>query len=510
MTLGAVSILVAGVELVEPGPYLLANTLQVTDQVEERSTCSFTVIDDAGTWNPRKGEPVAISYQIAGEGTLGSGTLGSGTLGTSVGADEAEPLFGGFIDAVTKGLAIPGTTTWHHQVSCVDNHYCADKRVVARSYVNESCGAIVTDIIDRYLADEGVTAGTVDDGPTVVEAVFNYVYADEALDALVERSGFTWRIDTEKALHFHARTADPAPFDIDDTTVLRPAGGLGLTIDDVNPEYRNRQYVRGGTDLTDPQVETRPGDGETRAFTMSYPLAEAPTVEVDGVPGTVGIRGVDTGKEWYWSKGDAVVSQDSSGTVLEAADLLEVTYVGEFAIIVLVEDAVGISGRQTVEDGGTGYVEAVFDVSAESTRLGAVEIAKAKLARYGVDGNTVRFDTREAGLHAGMVITADIDDFGIDGEEFLVASVTTVDEGPFLLRRTVTAVQGPVLQSWVRLLASPSTSPIDLINVGSGTILALLVTTAEAATWSETTDQTVYACSVPDAALYPAEALLPC
>lgn len=465
---------------------MLAGSFAMTDRVEERSTCRFAVYDAAGTWNPLRGEPVTITDRTVEPETV---------------------IFTGYVDTVSRHETRPMSGEWTFDVACVDNHYLADKRIVARSYIAETCGAIVEDIIDRYLADEGITEGTIEAGPTVVEAIFNYVYADEALDALAERAGFTWRIDVDKALHFHARATVPAPFDLTETVALRR--GAGIEFGAGNPEYRNRQYIRGAKELTDEQVETRIGDGETRTFTMAYPLAQEPTITLNAGSQTVGIRGVDTGKNWYWSKGDAVISQDTGDTVLESSDTLEVTYVGEFDIVVLAENPTGITDRATIEDNGTGYVEAVADISA-SSRDAAFDVAAAKLDRYGSDGATLAFETTEAGLQAGQLIVVDIAGHPLDGESFLISSVATRDYGPRHLLRAVQAVQGPVLLSWTRLLANPSTAAIDLLNVGGGTVLILLVSTFETATWTETVGQTAHACPLPASNLYPDEELYPC
>ena len=138
---------------------------------------------------------------------------------------------------------------------------------------------------------------TVDVGPTIT-IIFNYITGYQAIDLLAERAQYWWLIDKDKILRFHARTDTAAPFAITESNVLAKTD----TITNDHPNYRNTQYVRGGFDLTASQVEIFAGDGERITFSVGFPIAEVPTVETNIAAGgynakTVGIRGIDTGKD---------------------------------------------------------------------------------------------------------------------------------------------------------------------------------------------------------------------
>lgn len=252
---------------------LLADSFNLEDGVGERSVCEFTVIDRGGLLNLRRGAPVLVWDE------------------------EGFRVFGGVVEIPQRSRAAYGHYLW--KVICADWHYLADKRVVRASYVNMTAGAIVRDLVNQVLSSEGVIVDfdesdtsfvqgdfpaeygesivqTVYDGPVVAEAVFNYVSFSKAMDGLAELAGFWWMIDQFRRLWFMPHTANR----VNITLTAADAETGSIAVEDTNSQYRNRQYIRGGKDITDTQVVERLGDGVTTAFVMDYPLATVPTVEV--------------------------------------------------------------------------------------------------------------------------------------------------------------------------------------------------------------------------------------
>ena len=265
----------------------IPQSLSITDAIGERTTCQFQIIDVYGAKEFRRGQP----FEVRDDGGL---------------------VTAGVIDSASFVRQADGKRL--HTVFCVDWHYLADKRIVAKVYTDTPAGDIVRDLIDNFLAAEGVTYTTesIQDGPTIVEAVFNYVPVSRALESLAEKAGSWWMIDETKTLHFVERATYAAPWAATASDMIRGS----IRLEHSSPLYRNRQYIRGGRDLTDPQTETKVGDGESRSFIVAYPIAKVPSVEVSlnggpWVEQTVGIRGLEEGKDWYWNKGDNTVSQDS-------------------------------------------------------------------------------------------------------------------------------------------------------------------------------------------------------
>ena len=288
--------------------------------------------------------------------------------------DGEELIFSGVIETAIK---IKNTFDMVHDVSCIDWHYLADKRIMAKAYENEQAGDIIKDIISTYLVDEGVTQGTIQDGALVTEAVFNYVPITDAINAITEKAGFLWYIDYDKKLYFMERGTEQAPFPVTNKDMQK--GSIEFV--NGNPQYRNKQYIKGGKDITDPQTQNFKGDGVNQTFVTGYPIAKVPTVTLNSVSQTVGIRGLDENKDWYWSKGDNTVTQESSDTPITSVDTLSITYQGEFDIVVITMLAEEIDRNKNIEGVGTGIVEDVFDDKSITTRLAAFELANSKIKK---------------------------------------------------------------------------------------------------------------------------------
>lgn len=345
-------------------------------------------------------------------------------------------------------------------------------------------------------------------GPTIREAVVNYAPVTEALDGLAEKAGFIWWIDAAKALHFVERATYAAPWQAAAADMRQGS----VTVEHANPKYRNRQYIKGGRDVTDPQTESRKGDGDTRSFALGFPIAKVPTVQVNAVAQTVGIKGIDTGKQWYWSKGDPVLTQDPTGVPLATTDTLSISYQGEYDIIVLSEDNAQIVGRQQVEGGGTGYVEDVADEPQTSNRDAAFQSANAKLKQYAQIGRRLRFRTRRTGLAPGQLLAVNLPEHALNGTEMLIESVSISDEAD-VLWYDVLAVEGPEQGSWSRMFKAMATRGqafVERVNIGQDQTLIILQTFNEAWPWGETVTVTVFACPIPSVNLYPSATLYPC
>lgn len=432
-----------------------AGTLTIDDGIDERAVCRFTVVDPDGTVGLHKGQRVKVTSGeggVSGDVTVNAPDVTMDNAGATVngegGTGTAATIYDGYLER-SETQALPGPMRLH-SIEAVDHHYLADKRIAAITYTSKTVKEIVTDLHNRYLKDEGVILGNVDDGPIVDLIVFPYVPVSEALTELADLAGYWWYLTTFKSLDFRQResfvapwtlTADPldVPYD-SSTTIIRVA-----------PDYRNVQYVRNVKDLTDPQTERFKGDGEVQTFNVGFDLAQVPTVTVNGSPKTVGIRGVETGKAWYWNKGDTAVTQDDDGTPLGAADILQVVYVGQFDAVIISDDQDAITDRQTVE-GGTGKVEHVVDDRRIDGRHNAFVLAAAKLKKYGQIGRTFQFTTRRSGLRPGMLLPVLFDPYQLD-TEMLVVSVETFDFAGVEFRWTVTAVEGPHDESWSRFFA---------------------------------------------------------
>lgn len=396
------------------------DSLSITDELNSRNTCTFSLLDTIGAYRPAIGAAVAI-------------------------ADGATKYFTGTIDRIVE-LQLMGTSTLAYSVECVDYNQVCDRHLVAAVYENQTLKQIVEDIVTDCLTGESITTTNVETGPTITKAVFNYKYVNEVFNELAELTGYSWYIDYDKDLHFFARETNVAPFSLtDDSRNYRD-----VQVTKTREQYRNKQYVRAGQDITDQQTAEKPTpkpDGVTKTFVLKYPVAQVPTVEVNSVAQTVGIRDVDSGKQWYWSKGDNTITQDNSEAVLTDTDVLEVTYYGLFPILIQTQLDQEIATRVTAE-GGSGIYEAIDEDGNIDKQDLAIDKAAGLLRKYGSIPQIVEFETDADGLAAGQLLTINITAHNLNGQ-YLIDSVAAQDKSGIFLRYRVRALSGESLGGWV-------------------------------------------------------------
>ena len=349
----------------------------------------------------------------------------------------------------------------------------------------------------------------IDVGPSVVLAQFNFVPVSQALDALAELAGFTWWIDPFRILHLVALDSDTAPWALTWSDV---DGGPPKVIRG-NALYRNRQIVRGGVDITDAQVEEFVADGETRTWNVSFPLAKVPTIKLDTVTKTVGIRGLDTGKDFYWNAGANEISWDLGVAAPTNGQIVEVTYQGWVGIVSIGEDTAEVARVLGIEGVGTGKVEEVEDNPSVRTREEAFEIVSTKLDKFAKAGTVLRYMTRRSGLTPGMNQTVTLTEHELNGAVMLITRVRVRIERGDQFRYDVEAIAGPNLGSpakYFQFLATRGQSFIIRENLAEDEILIILQQFSESWDWTEGVVENVFSCPIPATTLFPETTLLPC
>jgi hypothetical protein len=453
---------------------VVAGTLDINNTIGQRSTCTFDAWDSTGTITWNQGTEVLV-YDASGH-----------------------VKFGGFVE--NDKIVKPGFhALLYHQVSCKDYHYLADKRLAARSYLNQTAGSIVYDLLNNYLAAEGVVADQIAAGPILPEVVFNYEQVSKCLDAIATQAGYWWQIDEYKNLFFQPYGGINAPFSLDGTTISQDDQ---LSLTHGNPKYVNRQFVTGSYDKTDWITEMHHGDGVSRSFTMSYQFAsDKATIQVNGVGQTVGIKGVNTGYQFYYAEGDQTVAQDPSQTILTSSDTLTVTYKGRYPVVALAANDTLITTQQSLEGGGTGYVESKYHNAKIKTLAGAFSVASALLAHYGSHMRTLVWQSKESlisGIKQGQLITVNLPMFNLN-TQMLVQTVEIMDSvDGYNIWYQVTCVGSPYDVTWQTLFQNLANQqePQDSINVGDDSALAILTQWSALWNWAATFTATSYTCLI--------------
>ncbi len=429
---------------------MVSGSLQGKSKVGRRGELSCSVYDALGANHYQQYQQMALFDQL-------SNLVYSGYITSPV---ETKPGF-------SPMLLTSFTAT--------DQHYLADKRIVANLYRNKTTGFIVQDIVTNILAAEGVTVGEIDAGLTIPIANFGYCTVATALDALVAAASgngipFYWVIDQNQVLWFVPYTAITGPT-VDGTTIDSDGkrSGVAPSVTRANPKYRNTQYAVGGFQENGPWDETRQGDGQTRAFTFSYPLNAAPTTfTLNSVAKSIAIKGT-VGAQYYWAPNDPVIAQDPSQTILVSTDRLHMIYAGQSSAVFNnqhVDQVLYMAGI----DGTSGIVEAVItDPTINSFAQGQSVVGQG-LTRYCTQGLLFTWATLQTGFAPGQLITVSYAPFGFSGTQMLVDEVAFSDQQDgFNLWYTVTAVVGPYDTNWTDFfgnIISPGLGIAQSINIG--------------------------------------------
>lgn len=463
--------------------HLKKDTLQIMDIIEARTTGQMTVVDDLGAQSYVRGMPVTV-YD-----------------------DASNLVFAGFVDKSKARRIAPTSTILEHDITLMDNHYLADKRIVAASYATPlTCGYIARDILTNYLAAEGVTEGLIQDGATLNTCVFNYVSGGQCYDELATDSNFIWYISYDKKLYFCDRNSLFASFALTSNMMFNTS----LTND--NPKYRNQQYVRGAKSTTSLQTESQKGDGVSRAFTVSYPLAKVPTaITVNSVAKTIGIKGIDTGNDFYWAKSDAVIAQDTGGTLLTSSDTFQIQYYGEYEIVVVATSDDQVAAQLAIEGSGTGIVEEVEVANTVTDQPTAINDALALLEEYAQQGQQFECTIYQPGLKTGQMVTVTNAAYGLNAVQMLIEQIKTTRQNN-VFQYDVIAVLGPSLGNWstyFKKLESIGKSFVTDVNLGTGNLVRLKQL-SETWTDTETLTPTVWACPVCGNSTYCGDSTIVC
>jgi hypothetical protein len=381
------------------------------------------------------------------------------------------------------------------------------KSLLIRETLTAPAGRAATPV----LSDLSVSVKTyqIADGPTIAQVQVGYVSISSALGALAEASNTWWNIDSSKRIWFLGSTVVSAPWQV---TSADMHDEDATELEEGNPLYRNRQYLVNVKEVTSLQTESQKGDGSSRAFTVAYPVHQAPaSITVNGVSKTVGIKQVDTGKDFYWAKGDTVIAQDSGGTLLTSSDTWQIQYYGEWDAVYLAQDSGGVATQAALEGGTTGYVEDVDSVAGIAGDSALAQIANGKLARFCQYGRRLTFKTTKAGLRSGQLATVTLPEHSLAGAQMLIEHVAAQEVG-IRLWYTVTAVIGPIDSSWVQFfqqLAGAVEGGIDTVSIGTSGTLVINQAVSESITWGESVTETILTVTYPGAAVYPDPALYP-
>lgn len=394
-------------------------SLRINSRIGARNRASFGLVDTTGAYRPDVNAEIVI-------------------------ADGSTRYFAGYIDSFTEALTIDGNqASLSYEVEAVSYDALCDRRLVAASYENptQTLFDLVNDIATNTLAGDGLTTTNVDTGPVIDRIKFNYVPASRVFDELANISGYAWWVDENKNLYFKPRAGVAAPI------AATAANTRNVSITKTPEVYRNKQLVRAGVDLTASRTENFAGDGTQKAWTLAYPVGLEPTsITVGGVGKTIGIKQVDTGKDWYYQIADPIIVQDDGAAAVGAGVAIAVTYQGQYPILISAQADSEVAIQAAIT-GASGVFEAIEQRPNIDDDDAALSIAQGLLRRYGKITRRLRFETDTAGLRPGQIMSATYTPHGVSGT-WLVDAVDAVDRFGKDLVWTIEALDGESVGGW--------------------------------------------------------------
>ncbi len=296
--------------------------------------------------------------------------------------------------------------------------------------------------------------------PTVAYSVLNgsqNTIAQDVDDMAKQSTNFVARIDYSKKMKFQHRTGTLAPWVLSGEDLLV---GKGVTVKRSGDQFRTQPWIQGGTDTVLQPAETFVTDGITQTFTTKYPVESIVSIATaNGVKTySVGVKGLDTGKDFYYQVGSTTINQDASAIPLPQGPNLTITYYGQIHVVATSYDPILIATQAALEN-NSGIIE-VVEVAQGLDRPAAQQLASSRRVEYGVGSLVLSCTTTRAGLAVGQFLSVFLSQHAIQDEQVLITDMVTswqqdmtrgvLDHTPYF---TITATSGPTKSGWQTTLS---------------------------------------------------------
>jgi len=338
---------------------------------------------------------------------------------------QYEKIFGGVITRINKYLDTSGILVF--DCECEDYTKFLDRKLVAKTYENQSVNDIISDINDTYLT--GFTINNVDCSTVIDFIAFNYITVSKSLAKLADLVHYDWYVDYDKDIHFFSKTDNSAPFDLLDTDGSYNINTLKIKQD--NSQVRNSIYVRGGEYLASTFTTEIESDGVRDIYDIAYRYEDL-TCTLSGQSLSVGADYIDSADDYdvLWNYQEKLLKWKEADKLLKwkEADKPSVSAtirVGGrpyLPVRLKTKNTVSINDMAALE-GGDGEYEFIIIDDSIKTKQGALERANAELDNY---KNTLvegQFQTYQNGLRSGQKIRINSSLYDIN-EDYLINQVT--------------------------------------------------------------------------------------
>ena len=386
-------------------------------------TLDFSVLNSLG------GALGTVNPYIA---RFGSVKLGQPVYLTRTDGSGTHDVFGGYVDTLTASSEAGVSPVYSWDCQCASWAGLAKRRVVPpaipTSYVGVAGDVVFRKLVLTYLSNDGVAVSTSGTPGDITLAAPVGANIGQLLDQVVSlistaTTAWYWTADAWRTFILGQRGGINAPWNVSDGTDLF-AGSTPYqqSIVTTHNQLANNVYVIGQNTLLNTLNATVQGNGTATTFNLPELVGAAPTITRNSSAQTVGVLGVDTGKDWYWSQSSAVLTQDSGGTVLAPTDSLLVSYTPEAAAVAQSPNVGSLQSLQAIEGTSANYD---YSTSLAQPILpnDLLAFATAYQVEYGSPATTCQFYTLRPGLETGQLQTIALASAGIASGTFLIATV---------------------------------------------------------------------------------------
>lgn len=342
-------------------------------------------------------------------------------------------IFGGYIDSLTASSlpGVPGTPyAWSAQ--CTSWMGLAKRRVVPpaipTTFLNAAGDEVFRKIVLTYLSDDGVSVTTSGSPGNITLACAVGANIGQLLDQVVAListnvTAWYWTTDAWRNFILATRSAVSAPWNVSNgDDLLAGQTPYSQSIISTHNQMANTVYAIGQNTLLNTLIANFVGNGTLTVFNTPVNVGAAPSITLNSVAQTVGILGVDVGKDWYWSQGSTAITQATGGTPLTSSDSLVVTYTPETPAVAQNFHVGSLQSQQAIE-GTSGEYDYSFSLSQPILPADLLAACTAYEIEYGMPATTCQFYTLRPGLKTGQLQTIALPDAGIPSGDFLIATI---------------------------------------------------------------------------------------
>lgn len=415
----------------------------ITKALNAIPTASIRTIDPTGSFVPLVGNQAEIQDDL---------------LGPTV------SLFGGSISEVERIKRNKNLPILETNCSCVGYADRLERRLAGYyEWTGKTGGQILRDMIANSISGDinDASPSQIANGPVIDSLVVDYATCRELADKVRNLTQYEYYVLPDGTLSYFSPQSNACPM-----SITTGANVTKLTTRETREDLCNRVTVKVSSALRDPDTETFTGDGVTQSFNVTYPIAREPQIFIGSpaVAKTVGIIGVDTGKDWYWQAGSTEIRQDDGAAAIGSGISIDVTYVGTESILVSAVNSASVTERASVE-GNSGIYHKLLTLDQQLTRANAQAIADAYVDRFSALSTVLIFETDSLhepeiiNVEPGQILTVSLTGWNAAGT-YLVRSVNLQlrknDQSPDRWFARVEAISGPVLRNYIDLFRDVS------------------------------------------------------